>query len=75
MSKPLEVYLANTTPTPFNVVLPEEGDERGRVVLVLHRGIKPSVRVTFDRQQWIEVVESLTAVLVGKPHPAHASGE
>jgi hypothetical protein len=73
-SKPLEVYLANTTPTPFNVLPPESGDQRGRVVLVLHRWGAPNIRVTFDRDQWREVVESLTAALEGGTHIALVSG-
>ncbi len=64
-SKPLEVYLANTTPTPFTVLPPEESDQRGRVVLVLDRWDKPSIRVTFDREQWFEVIQALSAALAG----------
>ena len=71
MAKPVEVYLANTTPTPFNLELPDVTDQRGRIVLALHRHLKPSIRVTFDRRQWIEITEALTAALVGKPHPSH----
>jgi hypothetical protein len=75
MSKPVEVYQANTTPTPFSVVLPEPDDERGRVVLVLHRWQKPGIRVTFDRDQWREVVAALVTALDGGIHPAHYKPE